>query len=80
MMQVNLKETPYVPLNPQLAHELRSELQDRNREAREDNGQGAIVVEGRVTKIARPRKSISVRRSGVVKGIREGQDRQALLA
>jgi hypothetical protein len=23
MMQVNLKETPYVPLDPQLAHELR---------------------------------------------------------
>jgi hypothetical protein len=22
-MQVNLKETPYVPLDPQLAHELR---------------------------------------------------------
>ena len=37
-------------------------------------------MEGRVTKIARPRESISVKRSGVVKGIGEGQDRQSLLA
>ena len=33
-------------------------------------------MEGRVTEIARPRESISVKRSGLAKWIREGQDRR----